>query len=791
MQTNTPIKTGREYDNPLWIRLTLEEKQEYNRLMQQTAHTLNELMHEAKVPYAVTLFLREAEDEHEFVIDYDESVMFITTDQGTQQDNFKANAGVLAVGIERGLVTVIDSLISYLRKNNRYYYLSTLRQIKAEIKRMALEVAGVVVGEKKDISTFVFAYRPDDWVLTVQRAPFSTDTYHTLPELWHQEMAVAYAAHFKLEPESFNIESYLPALKYRKGLNTFLQSKVFPNGISNDPVETVEVSRPPMPINNKTHRADGEYVIGSLKSYQEFTLHVLEHVLAFARDLGVEEKIDLLLSANDDTGQYEPEKTLAMHITKVEKREDKPLDEGDTIALRAEGTLVTGAEHGLLWLIDDLLDHSNLGMFRAIPLLGVRGELRAGVELFTSIKLPIYAGVAFTPTQDKVFKFVFEDSYDGWNLVLSRLVDEHTPPSVLTERDKHSLVVHLARFFGADLNQKPLVTFENGRPRTIYHYDSDTGVESLMLSGERYDDINVVRTEAATEAGVFEEKPETMTSHGIKVDGAFGGIYEVIGALLHSIRQEDSSGARRFYYQMLAEDKLEEFATAFNIPIAAARMLKARVEPENQRVAEGVVQTVDILTNGLRKQLSDLIMGAGVNLEVVTHPNLPGAPTETRIIAPAPPMKIDLILDSDPRVITLNGFQEQILVTANTSMRWRDQVVNAVLGLGGETGEVIEEIVTAITALHGSTAKLQDYLKKYFFHNWSDSYHANPGAYEQIRQKIALELGDNLFYNAWLARLFGFSLGEVAQSVRRKLVQRHETPLSEGSPNDNPTESHV
>lgn len=89
---------------------------------------------------------------------------------------------------------------------------------------------------------------------------------------------------------------------------------------------------------------------------------------------------------------------------------------------------------------------------------------------------------------------------------------------------------------------------------------------------------------------------------------------------------------------------------------------------------------------------------------------------------------------------------------------WQDHVMNAVLGLTGEAGEVAD--------LH----------KKMFFHTAGVDY----------SQKLKHELGDLCFYLAKILDLHGLTLEEVLEANREKLESRHpelgkvENRFSEG-----------
>lgn len=75
---------------------------------------------------------------------------------------------------------------------------------------------------------------------------------------------------------------------------------------------------------------------------------------------------------------------------------------------------------------------------------------------------------------------------------------------------------------------------------------------------------------------------------------------------------------------------------------------------------------------------------------------------------------------------------------------WQDHVMNAVLGLGGEAGEIVD--------LH----------KKLFYHTEKDR-----------RDELINELGDLCFYLAKVMELHGITLEECLEANMVKLQARH------------------
>jgi NTP pyrophosphatase (non-canonical NTP hydrolase) len=78
---------------------------------------------------------------------------------------------------------------------------------------------------------------------------------------------------------------------------------------------------------------------------------------------------------------------------------------------------------------------------------------------------------------------------------------------------------------------------------------------------------------------------------------------------------------------------------------------------------------------------------------------------------------------------------------------WKDEVLNAATGLGGEAGEIVDQI------------------KKMFFHTDKGvDFH---------KEKLKHELGDSFFYHIKLMDLLGLTLDEILEANREKLQSRH------------------
>lgn len=87
-------------------------------------------------------------------------------------------------------------------------------------------------------------------------------------------------------------------------------------------------------------------------------------------------------------------------------------------------------------------------------------------------------------------------------------------------------------------------------------------------------------------------------------------------------------------------------------------------------------------------------------------------------------------------------YSNKAIVTA-AKLEWEDRIINAAMGLGGETGEVL------------------DHIKKFQFQG-----------HDLDREYLALELGDILWYVNLLADSLGYDLEEIAVANITKLYKR-------------------
>ncbi|ANC08053.1 MULTISPECIES: nucleoside triphosphate pyrophosphohydrolase family protein [Bacillus cereus group] len=112
------------------------------------------------------------------------------------------------------------------------------------------------------------------------------------------------------------------------------------------------------------------------------------------------------------------------------------------------------------------------------------------------------------------------------------------------------------------------------------------------------------------------------------------------------------------------------------------------------------------------------------------------------------------------QISELDQYQEAALRTWNTNNDFVGRVLNAALGLTGEAGEVADVVKKAIFHGHGF-----------------DPAHC-PGEEEGNTHKIALELGDILYYISIMSHEMGYTLEDIAQMNVSKLAIRYPDGFS-------------
>ncbi|PFK18170.1 nucleoside triphosphate pyrophosphohydrolase family protein [Bacillus cereus] len=117
-------------------------------------------------------------------------------------------------------------------------------------------------------------------------------------------------------------------------------------------------------------------------------------------------------------------------------------------------------------------------------------------------------------------------------------------------------------------------------------------------------------------------------------------------------------------------------------------------------------------------------------------------------------------LMNNNQISELDQYQEAALRTWNTNQDFGGRVLNAALGLSGESGEVADIVKKAIFHGHGF-----------------DPAHC-PGEEEGNTHKIALELGDILYYISIMSHEMGYTLEDIAQMNIEKLAKRYPVGFS-------------
>ncbi|MEH6431909.1 nucleoside triphosphate pyrophosphohydrolase family protein [Bacillus sp. H7(2023)] len=117
-------------------------------------------------------------------------------------------------------------------------------------------------------------------------------------------------------------------------------------------------------------------------------------------------------------------------------------------------------------------------------------------------------------------------------------------------------------------------------------------------------------------------------------------------------------------------------------------------------------------------------------------------------------------LMNNNQISELDQYQEAALRTWNTNQDFGGRVLNAALGLSGESGEVADIVKKAIFHGHGF-----------------DPAHC-PGEEEGNTHKIALELGDILYYISIMSHEMGYTLEDIAEMNIAKLTKRYPDGFS-------------
>ena len=96
-----------------------------------------------------------------------------------------------------------------------------------------------------------------------------------------------------------------------------------------------------------------------------------------------------------------------------------------------------------------------------------------------------------------------------------------------------------------------------------------------------------------------------------------------------------------------------------------------------------------------------------------------------------------------------NKYQELAMVTLNKELTKKDMLINGVMGMNGESGEVI------------------DLVKKHLFHG-----------HDLDKDKLVKELGDVLWYIAEVCTSLDLSIDEVMKKNIEKLTKRYQNGFS-------------
>ncbi|WJE51133.1 nucleoside triphosphate pyrophosphohydrolase family protein [Bacillus cereus] len=118
------------------------------------------------------------------------------------------------------------------------------------------------------------------------------------------------------------------------------------------------------------------------------------------------------------------------------------------------------------------------------------------------------------------------------------------------------------------------------------------------------------------------------------------------------------------------------------------------------------------------------------------------------------------LMDTIKKICGLDEYQEATLRTWNKKNDFGFRVSNAALGLTGEAGEVSDIVKKAIYHGHGF-----------------DPSHC-PGEEDGNTHKLALELGDMMYYISVMAHEMGYTLQDIAEMNIAKLTKRYPNGFS-------------
>lgn len=107
----------------------------------------------------------------------------------------------------------------------------------------------------------------------------------------------------------------------------------------------------------------------------------------------------------------------------------------------------------------------------------------------------------------------------------------------------------------------------------------------------------------------------------------------------------------------------------------------------------------------------------------------------------------ELFKDAEPLQKHLDEIINPCWNFAGRCFDWKDEVLNAVLGLGGEAGEVVDQVKKLL-------------------------YHTDKGR-QFHKEKLTSELGDVMFYFIKFSELMNIKLEDVLADNRKKLESRH------------------
>jgi NTP pyrophosphatase (non-canonical NTP hydrolase) len=102
-----------------------------------------------------------------------------------------------------------------------------------------------------------------------------------------------------------------------------------------------------------------------------------------------------------------------------------------------------------------------------------------------------------------------------------------------------------------------------------------------------------------------------------------------------------------------------------------------------------------------------------------------------------------------------------------------DEVVAKTWNYSGKVKDSHDEFMNAVLGLAGEAGEIADFHKKFFYHTGKSEN------LDAARHELLLEFGDLTYYYNKLRKLWGFSVEEIVEANKEKLMKRHPETFKE------------